>query len=71
MLRSLRICSLLLTLIAAQAFAQETFKHEQKIEALVEAYVKHDKVNAVSVGVLSNGETWTGHYGGLMKWISG
>lgn len=65
MLRSLMICSLLLTLIAAPAFAQKSFKHERKIEALVEAYVKHDKVNAVSVGVVSNGETWTRHYGVL------
>jgi hypothetical protein len=36
MLRSLTISSLLLTLLAAPAFAQKSFKHEHKIEALVE-----------------------------------
>ncbi|HIF00800.1 MAG TPA: class A beta-lactamase-related serine hydrolase [Planctomycetes bacterium] len=50
---------------AVQVAAGADFKHEQKIATLVEPYLTHNKVNAVSVGVISDGEVWTKHYGVL------
>ena len=53
------------TMVAVQALAQDDFKHEQKIAALVEPYLTHQKVNAISVGVIANGKTWTKNFGTL------
>ena len=49
----------------APTLAQEVFKYEQKIDALVSPYLENDKVNAVSIGVISNGRTWTKSFGRL------
>lgn len=53
------------SIVAVQALAQDDFKHEQKIAALVEPYLTHQKVNAISVGVIANGKTWTKNFGTL------
>ncbi|HUP79849.1 MAG TPA: serine hydrolase [Pirellula sp.] len=47
------------------AFAQEEFKYEKKIKALVEPYLTHKKVNALSIGVISNGQIWKKSFGAL------
>lgn len=47
------------------AVAQEGFAHASKISALVEPYLTHRKVNAVSIGVISNGQVWKNSYGHL------
>ena len=49
----------------ATAVAQVEFKYESKVTALVEPYLKNDKVNAISIGVISNGKTWSGNFGNL------
>ena len=60
---------LLIALIAcsatATAVAQVEFKYENKVTALVEPYLKNDKVNAISIGVISNGKTWSRSFGTL------
>ncbi len=43
----------------------DKFQHERKIESLVEPYLTHKKVNAVSIGVIANGKTWKGSFGSL------
>lgn len=53
------------SMVAVQALAQDDFKYEQKIVALVEPYLTHQKVNAISVGVIANGKTWTKNFGTL------
>ena len=45
------------------AIAQKEFRHEQKIVALVDPYLTHKKVNALSVGVISNGQIWKKSFG--------
>ena len=45
--------------------AEDGFKYEKKIASLVEPYLKHEKINAVSVGVISQGKIWKGNYGNL------
>ncbi len=45
--------------------AQEPFRYEAQFDALVEPYLKHDKVAGISVGVISEGRTWTKNYGTL------
>lgn len=52
-------------LAATQGIAAEEFKYEKKIQSLVDPYLKHKKINALSVGVISNGQIWTHHYGTL------
>ena len=47
------------------AFAEDEFKHEKIIAALVEPYLTHNRVNAVSVGVISNDDVWKRHYGAM------
>ncbi len=56
---------LIVLLQSIPAPAQEGFKHESKIAALVEPYLTHEKVNAVSVGVISNGQIWKMSFGTL------
>jgi D-alanyl-D-alanine-carboxypeptidase/D-alanyl-D-alanine-endopeptidase len=64
-MRQLMLVSLIALLPAVPAVAQEGFKHEQKIISLVEPYLTHNKVNAVSVGVISNGQIWKKNFGTL------
>ena len=54
---------LIVSIGAVHAVAQEDFQHEPKITALVEPYLTHRKVNAVSVGVISNGQVWKKSFG--------
>ncbi len=64
---------LLFTLLAAilsftgPITGQQTFKFEKKIKALVQPYLEHKKFQAVSIGVVIDGKTWTGHFGQLAK----
>ncbi len=64
-MRQLLVFSLSIVLGAVQGFAEDDYKYEKKIGTLVEPYLSHNKVNAVSVGVISNGVVWTQHYGTL------
>lgn len=57
----------LILLVPSLAWTQESFQYEEKIKSLVQPYVKHEKVMAVSVGVVLNGKTWTGNFGRLSK----
>jgi len=45
--------------------AQEPFKYEKKITELVEPYRENKKFNAISIGVLSDGEVWEKSFGSL------
>ena len=56
---------LIVSLQAVHAVAQEGFQHEPTITALVEPYLTHRKVNAISVGVISNGQVWRKSFGHL------
>ncbi len=56
---------LLVVFCSAPVCAQEEFKYEKKIDQLVAPYLKHNKVNAISVGLISNGEIWKKHFGRL------
>lgn len=56
---------LTVSFVAAHTVAQEDFQYEPKITALVEPYLTHRKVNAVSVGVISNGQVWKKYFGHL------
>lgn len=47
------------------SIGDDKFQHEKKIESLVEPYLTHKKVNAVSIGIISNGKTWKRSYGSL------
>ena len=58
---------LIVSIGAIHAVAQEEFQHEPKITSLVEPYLTHKKVNAVSVGVISNGQVWKKSFG---NWIN-
>ncbi len=53
------------SVVAVQVLAQDEFKHEQMIAALVEPYLANQKINAISVGVITNGKTWTKNFGTL------
>jgi len=64
-MRQFLLMLLFAALGTAQGFAADEFKYEKKIQSLVEPYLKHNKINAVSVGVISNGQVWTQHYGTL------
>ena len=57
------LITLIVSMVAVHASAQDEFRHEQKIAALVEPYLTHHKVNAISVGVIANGKTWTKNFG--------
>lgn len=59
------LITLIVSMFAVQALAQDEFKHEQKIAALVEPYLTTQKVNAISVGVITDGKTWTENFGTL------
>jgi D-alanyl-D-alanine-carboxypeptidase/D-alanyl-D-alanine-endopeptidase len=59
------LITLIVSMVAVHALAQDEFRHERKIAALVEPYLTHHKVNAISVGVISNGKTWTKNFGTL------
>lgn len=59
------LIAFLVSMVAVQAMAQDDFKHEQKIAALVEPYLANQKINAISVGVITNGKTWTKNFGTL------
>jgi serine-type D-Ala-D-Ala carboxypeptidase/endopeptidase len=63
----IRYCLLvgILSLSSLTAIAQEPFKYEKKITELVEPYREHQKFNAISIGVLSNGEVWEKSFGSL------
>lgn len=62
-MRHLLLLSFLAATGTSQGFAEGGFKHEKKIATLVAPYLTHNKVNAVSVGVISNGVVWKKHYG--------
>ena len=64
-MRTLILLTLALSLGTVQGFAQDKFKHEQKIESLVEPYLTHKKVNSVSIGVIADGLTWKRSFGSL------
>jgi len=64
-MRKLMLLCLIAVMPAGPGLAQERFKHEQKIISLVEPYLTHNKVNAVSVGVISNGQIWKKNFGTL------
>ncbi len=64
-MRYLLVIYLFVVLGSGQVFSEDVFKHEQKITSLVEPYLTHNKVNAVSVGVISNGVVWKKHFGVL------
>lgn len=53
------------SLCAGQTLAQNDFPHEAKITALVQPYLTHRKVHAVSVGVISDGHVWKKSFGTL------
>ena len=59
------LITFIVSMVAGQALAQDEFKYEQKIAALVEPYLTHHKVNAISIGVITNGTTWTKNFGTL------
>ncbi len=59
------LITFIVSMVAVQALAQDDFKYEEKIGALVEPYLTHHKVNAISVGVIANGKTWTKSFGTL------
>ncbi len=59
------LITFIVSMVAGLALAQDEFKHEQKIVALVEPFLTHHKVNAISVGVIANGKTWTKNFGTL------
>lgn len=59
------LLTIILSLGTGYACAHEPFKHEQKIASLVEPFLKHEKVNSVSIGVVTDGATWTRSYGSL------
>jgi CubicO group peptidase (beta-lactamase class C family) len=61
----LLLLMLALSLGTLQGFAQDKFKHEQKIVSLVEPYLANNKVNSVSIGVIANGQTWKRSFGSL------
>ena len=63
----IRYCLLvgILSLSSLTAIAQEPFKYQKKITELVEPYREHQKFNAISIGVLSNGEVWEKSFGSL------
>ncbi len=48
-----------------QTIAQQPFKFEKQVDALVKPYLEHHKFQAVSIGVVIEGQTWTGHFGQL------
>ena len=64
-MRQLPLLFLIFSIAAAHTVAQEDFQHEPKIIALVEPYLTHSKVNAVSIGVISNGQVWKKSFGHL------
>jgi serine-type D-Ala-D-Ala carboxypeptidase/endopeptidase len=64
-MRQLLVLTSYTVLGIAQLSAEDAFTHEKKIATLVEPYLTHNKVNAVSVGVISDGKVWTSHYGAL------
>ena len=64
-MRQLQFMFLIVLIGAIHAVAQEEFQHEPKITSLVEPYLTHKKVNAVSVGVISNGQVWKKSFGHL------
>ncbi|WP_298865133.1 serine hydrolase [uncultured Gimesia sp.] len=64
-MRQLLLLVLFVAFGTVPLFAEQGFKHEKKIAALVAPYLTHNKVNAISVGVISNGVVWKKHYGVL------
>jgi len=64
-MQKLVLLLLLVVLGSVPVIAEENFKYEKKIEKLVEPYLKHNKINAVSVGVISKGQIWKKHFGTL------
>ncbi|MCH9654318.1 MAG: serine hydrolase [Planctomycetes bacterium] len=64
-MRQLLLLVLFVAFGTVQLFAEQGFKHEKKIAALVAPYLTNNKVNAISVGVISNGVVWKKHFGVL------
>ena len=64
-MRQLLLLSFLAATGTVQVFAEEGFEHEKRIATLVGPYLTHNKVNAVSIGVISNGKVGTKHYGAI------
>lgn len=57
------LIAVLFAVVAAFVSAQQKFVHDSKITSLVEPYLRHSKVNAVSVGLISGNTQWQKHYG--------
>ncbi|MEZ6128112.1 MAG: serine hydrolase [Planctomycetaceae bacterium] len=57
------LIAVLTSVVALPAKAQQPSVHATRIAALVEPYLKHPRVNAVSVGVISGDTQWNSHYG--------
>ena len=51
--------------IAAQSPDNAAFKFKEKIDALVKPYIENEKVSAVSVAAVVDGQVWFGNYGQL------
>lgn len=64
-MRQLTFLVLTVVLGQVQGIARDLSKYETKIDALVEPYLTHKKVNAVSVGLISNGQVWKKNFGTL------
>ncbi len=64
-MQKLVLLLLLVLLESVPVIAEDDFKYEKKIDALVNPYLTHNKINAVSVGVISNGQIWKKHFGTL------
>lgn len=59
------VLAFLLAIDAIPLVAEEPFPHERKIVELVQPYLDHKKVNALSIGVISKGRSWTKSFGFL------
>ncbi|MFT7633819.1 MAG: D-alanyl-D-alanine-carboxypeptidase/D-alanyl-D-alanine-endopeptidase [Mariniblastus sp.] len=68
-IRSCVLCPLLFclasTVVIPITVAQEGFQHEAKINALVKPYLKANKFNSASVGVVIGDQVWIGNFGQL------
>ena len=63
MLKTKLAIFLVVYILGTTCFGQDQFKFEEKIESLVEPYLEARKFKGLSVGVIADGDTWTGNYG--------
>lgn len=55
----------LVVAISTPAISQDTFKYEEKINALVKPFLENQKIQCASVGVFLKGKAWTFNFGQL------